>query len=184
MGEEFAADTPFQYFISHYDQDLVEAVRKGRAREFAQMHQGNQSPDPQDPQTFFRCKLDWGSLEAKKHQLIYQYYRQLINFRKTVPALKYLEKKNMEITGFHKEKVLVLNRWHESSSICAIMNLSDRTVNLCLDKIQYPCRKLIDSSEKRWAGEGSLMPQEIISKKEYQLSPYHFVLYESTAVSG
>ena len=39
MGEEFAADTPFQYFISHYDQDLVEAVRKGRAREFAQMHQ-------------------------------------------------------------------------------------------------------------------------------------------------
>ena len=90
----------------------------------------------------------------------------------------------MEITGFHKEKVLVLNRWHESSSICAIMNLSDRTVNLCLDKIQYPCRKLIDSSEKRWAGEGSLMPQEIISKKEYQLSPYHFVLYESTAVSG
>jgi len=184
MGEEFAADTPFQYFISHYDKDLVEAVREGRAREFAQMHQGNQAPDPQDPQTFFRCKLDWDSLEEKNHQLIYQYYRQLIHLRKTVPALKYLEKKNMEITGLQKEKVLVLNRWHESSSISVIMNLNDRAVNLYLDKIQYPGRKLIDSSEKRWAGEGSLMPQEIFCKKEYQLSPYCFVLYENTVVSA
>lgn len=178
MGEEFAADTPFQYFISHYDPDLVKAVREGRAREFAQMHQGNQSPDPQDTETFLRCKLNWDSLETRRHQLIYQYYRQLINFRKTIPALKYLEKKNMEITGLQKENVLILNRWHESSSICAIMNLSDRAVNLCIDRIQYPSRKLIDSSEKQWAGEGTLMPQEIFSRKEHQLSPYCFVLYE------
>jgi maltooligosyltrehalose trehalohydrolase len=144
------------------------------------MHEGKQPPDPQDPQTFYRCKLNWNSVEIGKNKLIYQYYRQLINFRKTIPALKYLEKKNMDVTGLQKEMVLILNRWHETSSICAIMNLSDRAVDLCLDMTKYPCRKLIDSSEKRWAGEGSMMPQEIIGKKEYRLSPYCFVLYENS----
>ncbi len=177
MGEEFAADTPFQYFISHYDPDLVQAVREGRAREFAQMHQGNQSPDPQDPDTFYRCKLDWDSVGQHKHQLMLRFYRQLISFRKSIPALRYLEKKNMEVFGFEKQNVLVLNRWHENSSICAIMNLSDSIANLCLENMQIPGKKLIDSSEKQWAGEGSLMPEEIFSKKEYRLSPYCFVLY-------
>ncbi|HEX3019180.1 MAG TPA: malto-oligosyltrehalose trehalohydrolase [Chitinispirillaceae bacterium] len=179
MGEEFAADTPFQYFISHYDQDLVNAVREGRAREFGQMHQNNNSPDPQDPETFFRCKLDWISIDQQKHQIMLKYYRHLICLRKTVPALKFLEKKNLEVTGYEKEKVLIISRWHENNSICAIMNLSDRLVNLYIDKVPIPAKKLIDSTELQWAGDGSSIPDEFYSKREYRLSPYCFLLYEN-----
>ena len=32
QGEEWGAREPFQYFVSHTDQGLVEAVRKGRLR--------------------------------------------------------------------------------------------------------------------------------------------------------
>ncbi len=35
MGEEYGETAPFQYFVSHGDPDLVEAVRQGRREEFA-----------------------------------------------------------------------------------------------------------------------------------------------------
>src|SRR5690606_32223306 len=34
MGEEWAASTPFHYFVSHSDDALIEAVRAGRQQEF------------------------------------------------------------------------------------------------------------------------------------------------------
>lgn len=36
MGEEWACRKPFQYFISHGDEELIQAVREGRQREFAE----------------------------------------------------------------------------------------------------------------------------------------------------
>ena len=35
MGEEYGETAPFQYFTSHGDPELVEAVRRGRREEFA-----------------------------------------------------------------------------------------------------------------------------------------------------
>ncbi|HEY5542871.1 MAG TPA: hypothetical protein VIM04_06415, partial [Candidatus Binatia bacterium] len=35
MGEEYGEEAPFQYFISHSDPQLVDAVRDGRRQEFA-----------------------------------------------------------------------------------------------------------------------------------------------------
>src|SRR5690606_23703111 len=60
MGEEWGATTPFQFFTSHPEPELGEATAKGRKAEFA-AHGWNSDdiPDPQDPQTFLRSKLDW-----------------------------------------------------------------------------------------------------------------------------
>jgi len=38
MGEEYGETSPFQYFVSHSDEALIEAVRKGRRDEFASFH--------------------------------------------------------------------------------------------------------------------------------------------------
>jgi 1,4-alpha-glucan branching enzyme len=46
MGEEYGEDSPFLYFVSHTDQDLVEAVRQGRKREFADFMQKENSSIP------------------------------------------------------------------------------------------------------------------------------------------
>lgn len=35
MGEEYAENSPFQYFVSHSDPELIDNVRKGRTDEFA-----------------------------------------------------------------------------------------------------------------------------------------------------
>jgi 1,4-alpha-glucan branching enzyme len=59
MGEEFAETNPFLFFTDFHG-DLAKAVREGRAKEFAG-HAGHDAsvPDPNDPRTFIRSKLDW-----------------------------------------------------------------------------------------------------------------------------
>ena len=38
MGEEYGETSPFLYFVSHKDPELIEMVRKGRREEFAALH--------------------------------------------------------------------------------------------------------------------------------------------------
>ena len=38
LGDEYGEVAPFQYFIDHSDAELIEAVRRGRAEEFAAFH--------------------------------------------------------------------------------------------------------------------------------------------------
>lgn len=59
MGEERGATTPFLFFVD-FTGDLAEAVRKGRAAEFAGIASlGTRVPDPLSSETFARSKLDW-----------------------------------------------------------------------------------------------------------------------------
>lgn len=88
MGEEWAASTPFQYFTDHEDPDLARAVSQGRRKEFAAFGWKPQDvPDPQDPQTFERSKLNWGELTQEPHTSILQWYKQLIRLRRGTPDL-------------------------------------------------------------------------------------------------
>ena len=55
QGEEWGASTPFQFFTSHPEPELGEAVSLGRRREFEAMDWGDSEvPDPQDPATYRR----------------------------------------------------------------------------------------------------------------------------------
>lgn len=56
MGEEWASQTPFQFFTDFPDEALRTAVREGRRKEFAAFaHFGGEDiPDPGDEQTFLR----------------------------------------------------------------------------------------------------------------------------------
>ncbi|UJH91813.1 hypothetical protein LZ575_03870 [Antarcticibacterium sp. 1MA-6-2] len=74
MGEEFAEDRPFQYFVSHGDKDLVKAVREGRKREFEYFFDNNTGdfPDPQGEETFEASKLNWEFQKDEKKKFIFQ----------------------------------------------------------------------------------------------------------------
>jgi maltooligosyltrehalose trehalohydrolase len=88
MGEEWAAGSPWQFFTSHPEPELAEAVRNGRRREFAS-HGWAESevPDPQDPATFERSKLDWSEPTRPGHAEILDLYRRLIALRRARPEL-------------------------------------------------------------------------------------------------
>ncbi|KAA9162007.1 malto-oligosyltrehalose trehalohydrolase [Amycolatopsis acidicola] len=88
MGEEWAARTPWQFFASFPDPDLADAVRTGRRREFARHGWGEADvPDPIDPATVERSRLDWAEVERPGHREMLGLYRSLIALRRTHPAL-------------------------------------------------------------------------------------------------
>ena len=65
QGEEWAASTPFQFFTSHPEEELGRATAEGRIAEFARHGWDPDAvPDPQDPATFERSKLDWSELDV------------------------------------------------------------------------------------------------------------------------
>jgi maltooligosyltrehalose trehalohydrolase len=179
MGEEFAADTPFLYFISHTDNDLIKAVREGRAREFADLHAGIESPDPQLPDNFYKSKLDWDSIHEGLHKYVNVFYKKMIAIRKNIPALKCLEKENTCVCEFNKEKILTVQRRHGQSSIAAVMNFNDRPTIINCSIINFSGKKIIDTSDEEWAGKGASMPVDIYPENEYRIPAFGFVLYNT-----
>ena len=88
MGEEWGASAPFLFFTAHADPELGRAVSEGRKREFAAFGWDPESiPDPQDPETFERSKLDWTELDEQPHADLLDWHRSLIALRRAWPEL-------------------------------------------------------------------------------------------------
>jgi maltooligosyltrehalose trehalohydrolase len=87
MGEEWAATTPWQFFTSHPEPELGKATAEGRIAEFAKMGWDPAVvPDPQDPETFRRSKLDWSEPSRPGNARMLDWYRTLTALRRGIPA--------------------------------------------------------------------------------------------------
>ncbi|MGC4880204.1 malto-oligosyltrehalose trehalohydrolase [Micromonospora sp. DT43] len=109
MGEEWAASTPWQFFTSHPEPELASAVRTGRRREFA-AHGWPEGdvPDPQDPQTFVRSRLDWAELDKPEHASMLAFYQRLIGLRRSVPDLS--DPRLHAVSVQHGDQFLLMRR--------------------------------------------------------------------------
>jgi maltooligosyltrehalose trehalohydrolase len=91
QGQEFAASTPFLYFADHQP-GLAESVRKGRGEFLAQFpnmgldEMRSRLPDPGDPATFERCKLD--VRDRERHADVYALHRDLLALRREDPVIR------------------------------------------------------------------------------------------------
>ena len=83
MGEEHGERCPFQFFSDHVDPGVAEATRRGRRREFADFRgfSAEDVPDPQDPATCARSRLDRSAGDAGLHAL----YAELLRLRRGLP---------------------------------------------------------------------------------------------------
>lgn len=87
MGEEFGAATPFLYFCD-FAGDLAAAVTEGRRREFARFARfadpaaRSAIPDPNDPRSFERSRLDWQCIDRAPHARWLALYRRLLALRR------------------------------------------------------------------------------------------------------
>ncbi len=87
MGEEWGARTPWQFFSDHAG-ELGEAVRTGRRAEFASHGWATEDvPDPQDPATFERSRLDWDEPLGERGAALLEWHRKLIRLRRSEPEL-------------------------------------------------------------------------------------------------
>ena len=133
MGEEYGEKNPFQYFISHTDEDLVEAVQKGRKAEFSAFKWAGEVPDPQSEDTFKNSMLSWQYQEGENQEL-WNFYRQLISLRKTHPVFANPDKMQMKVWGDETKKMLTIKRWNGNTEVMCYYNFNDKPVNISVDK--------------------------------------------------
>jgi maltooligosyltrehalose trehalohydrolase len=177
MGEEYGETAPFIYFVSHSDPDLIQAVRAGRKQEFEAFHYADDPPDPESAQTFLSSKLNWQLRNDGKHKVLWDWYRQLINLRKTHPVLLNQERNFIQgISDEHKELVIV-RRWCESSEVIFVMNFNSSPVTVILP-FEQNAHKLLDSADISWRGHGSEAAEHLSVGQEVKLQPTSLVLYE------
>jgi maltooligosyltrehalose trehalohydrolase len=178
MGEEYGEESPFLYFVSHTDRDLVKAVREGRKKEFAAFHLEGEYLDPESLNTFHKSQLKWEKRKEGKHKILLELYQHLIELRRTVPALRNLDKKNLEASAIESDKLLFLRRWSNESQIFCTMNFSDKDVTFKAILPSGDWQKTLDSSEPKWMGSGSTLPDKLMQEQELTIKPQSFALYQ------
>ncbi len=170
MGEEYGETAPFQYFISHGDPALIEAVRRGRREEFSAFQWQGDIPNPQDEATFLHSSLDHDLKDKGHHRVLLNYYKELLHLRKEIPALRLLSKDNMEVQVFEDLRLLYVRRWSDASEAVLIINFADKPASIKLPFPQGHWHKSLDSADKKWLGAGSRLPDEFNSSGEHTLT--------------
>ncbi|HEX9163602.1 MAG TPA: malto-oligosyltrehalose trehalohydrolase, partial [Thermoanaerobaculia bacterium] len=154
MGEEYGEKAPFQYFTSHSDRDLIEAVRNGRRAEFEEFAWEGEAPDPHSTDTFNRSKLNWQLLEHDEHASLWRVYADLLRLRRETPALRTLDLNVLETQCDDSQGVVVTRRWTDVDEALVAFNFSDKAQIVELRFAPKKWRALIDTGSKI---EGNLL---------------------------
>ncbi|MFQ5846252.1 MAG: malto-oligosyltrehalose trehalohydrolase [Candidatus Methylomirabilales bacterium] len=183
MGEEYGETAPFQYFVSHSDPELLDAVRRGRREEFAAFTWQGEPPDPQDEAVFFRAKLDHKLRDDGRHRGLFEYYKELIRLRKTYLALSFLSTERMEITVDERAKVLSVRRWNGDDEALTVFHFGDASTLVVLQVPPGRWTKMLDAADERWQGSRSTVPEQLDSQGEVTLilDPKAVVAFGRTA---
>jgi maltooligosyltrehalose trehalohydrolase len=185
MGEEYGDPAPFPYFIDHGDPALVEAVRAGRAREFASFANAGAVLDADAPATFDVARLDRSLRHQGAHQFQWALHRALIALRRTHPAL--LRTPRASARAFASAAVVTLVRSDPREVVLALFNVSAAAVEAVVppppvgrrDPGGGPCwSKLIDAGAPEFGGGGEVLPYTLAPSDTAPLGPWEFCAYQ------
>jgi maltooligosyltrehalose trehalohydrolase len=161
MGEEYAEEAPFPYFVSHIDPGLVDAIRKGRRDEFRTFKWSGEPPDPQSPATFELAKLHWDSRKQGNHKAMLDFTAEILRLRRNLPALSRLNNKELEATIADEGHILIVRRWNAANQVVSLFNFDAHDVRWKVHLPGAQWHKVLDSSDRPWGGPGSLLPDVI-----------------------
>jgi maltooligosyltrehalose trehalohydrolase len=175
MGEEYGETAPFLYFTSHSDADLIDAVRRGRQREFAGFAYQGEPPDPHAESSFLRCRLAPEESWSARQRLLHEFYRELIRIRRSTPALSHLAMEQCRARPLHDQTLLV-HRWCDSDEALILLQFASKIFSL-----KVPCppgqwNKVIHSGDPCWGGVGNI-PDVLNGECEVALPPRSLTLY-------
>ena len=176
MGEEYGEESPFAYFVSHTDEKLIEAVRRGRREEFKSFDWQGEVPDPQAVSTFEQSKLQWHKRATDRHAVLLKFYRHAIGLRKSRPD--FADKTGMRVYYLAKKQLLIWHRTFAQSQMQCVMNFSQQPQRLKLDDPQARWKKILDSAETIWHGPGTTLPEAVQGTEIVTIPPTSIVLFE------
>jgi len=176
MGEEYGEPAPFQYFTSHGDPQLVEAVRRGRREEFAAFGWEGSVPDPQDEHTFSRSSLNHSLKETEPHRTLLRFYQRLMRIRDEQELGTSSPQTVRELGG----GALLLMRQGAWGQLAMMCNFAEFPVTLRLPDLAGKWNTLIHSADATWNGPEQNLASEVtlLAAGELHLSPQSFLLLE------
>ncbi|MFL6105270.1 MAG: DUF3459 domain-containing protein, partial [Actinomycetes bacterium] len=129
QGQEWGETRPFLYFTDH-GPALAGAVRQGRRAEFAAFEWGARVPNPNDPATFERSKLDWDRAGGATLEL----WRALLRLRREVPALGNCRRDLTTARVDPERRLVVMERGDPGGSRAVVVaNLGQRSQHCPVD---------------------------------------------------
>ncbi len=181
MGEEYAETAPFQYFVSHTDAALVEAVRDGRREEFSRFGWKGEVPDPQSEETFARCRLHWGLRGSGKHRTMLAFYAELLRLRREIPSLGAAHSSGREVRLEEKSSLLTLHRRADQGSTMTLLHCAAVPARVSCEFPRGDWKKILDSSEARWEGPGSRVPDAFRggASPPFEMAPRSCALFQN-----
>ncbi len=178
MGEEWGEKAPFYYFVSHTDPDLVEAVRNGRKNEFADFHGEGETPDPQSEETFMASKLNWDFRKNSEHEAMWNYYKKLIEIRKTSKVYEATDRSSFNLIAREDIACLALVKKQGNQSLITIINLGKNEASLSLKELEGNWKLLLNSDDAAYKGGGSAPAEQINGEQTLVLPPFTAVVYK------
>ncbi|MBN2035591.1 MAG: malto-oligosyltrehalose trehalohydrolase [Chitinispirillaceae bacterium] len=179
MGEEWAEENPFLYFVSHSDPALCATVRNGRKEEFKGFHEdGGEPPDPVSTATFLRSQCDWSRLDKEFHRSVLAWYRTLIALRKTHPVFSSLSRDGLVVDTDERNRIVRVIRGEATDRAVCFYNFSDTQTEAVLPVGTVPWTILLDSSDTQWAGPGTVLPRQAQPGQRVILKSRSFCAWE------
>lgn len=169
MGEEYADPAPFLYFISHSDPRLIEAVRQGRKKEFSFID--DSLPDPQNELTFQTSKLNHHLKQDNKHRKLWNFYKQLIQLRRSLKAIKTLDKNAQEIHWDQQKQLLTILKHHQEEPVLILASFSQENHSIA-DSLSGNWTLLLNSYHQQWTNNFQA------EWRDDQLPPFGFLLFK------
>ena len=156
MGEEWGATQPFCFFTDFHD-ELADAVREGRRREFQKFPQFASEdarahiPDPNAESTFAASRLDWSVPEQPEHAQWLAFVRRLLRLRHEaiVPRLAGIPGNASEGAPFGDAGIRVGWTLGDGSRLTLVANLGDG---------EAPCQIAVPGAEVLFESTDGLAP--------------------------
>jgi maltooligosyltrehalose trehalohydrolase len=155
MGEEHADPAPFPYFVSHTEPALVEAVRTGRADEFADFAWQGETPDPQAQETFDSARIDVSlAHEEGAHATLFRLYRELIATRAEVALLHRSDAPDPVTTLVPGHEAIALHRRDGDDALVVAINADPEPIEVVVPSAPGPWEVRLATADGRFDGPG------------------------------
>lgn len=164
QGQEFNSNQPFYYFADH-STEISTLIRKGRKHELAQFPRlataeaRKMLPNPEDPLTFTKCKLNYKDRESGEKT--YALFRDLIHLRKTDPVFKKMQNGKLDGAVLGSDSFLLRYFGEEDGDRVLIVNFGpDHYFNPAPEPLIAPGRErefeiLWSSESLAYGGSGT-----------------------------
>jgi maltooligosyltrehalose trehalohydrolase len=175
MGEEYGEPNPFLFFCSFEDPNLIENVRRGRARDY---ELEGEIPDPQAESTFEASRLSWDWSQNAFQLGLRLLYKDLLDARRQWPQLRDFSRRAARLwPDEHRATVLELVRGGTDASdpqtLVCFFNLTERAQPVPNTTVPESHRVLFRSEDSKYGGS---LPE---SSDKFHLGPHECLVLGS-----